>query len=382
MKKLLLAGLLLASSALYCADYQKQGITASDRSLPVFYEKMRDRMQFTMEWNDNVKDFDRWKGEGLRKAKEFILPFYDNTAFDPEVIDEIDRGTYTAKKVVFNITKDSRVMALLLVPKGEGPFPAALMLHDHGAKFDIGKEKMVETWGDDEKLASSKKWSEKYFTGTYPGDELAKRGYVVLSIDALGWGDRSVPGYNKDSQQSLASNFYNMGSSYAGLIAFEDVRAAKFLANMDNVDKDKVAAVGFSMGAFRAWQLAAMSDDIKAAIVENWMATMQGLMVEGNNQLKGSSAYTMLHPFLGQYLDYPDVAGLAAPKPVLFNAGLKDPLFPVESAKKAFEKMDKIWTASGAKDNLKTKFWEYGHVFYKEQQEASYDWLDSKFDIK
>ena len=36
---------------------------------------------------------------------------------------------------------------MLLVPKGTGPFPAALMLHDHGARFDIGKEnRMAPVW--------------------------------------------------------------------------------------------------------------------------------------------------------------------------------------------------------------------------------------------
>ena len=75
------------------------------------------------------------------------------------------------------------------------------------------------------------------------------------------------------------------------------MRSSEFLASLSEVDKGKVAAVGFSMGAFRAWQVAALSDSITAAIADCWMATMPGLMVPGNNQLRGQSAFPMLHPW-------------------------------------------------------------------------------------
>lgn len=303
------------------SEYQTQAIDSPDRSFPLFYEALKGKMQFSLGWKDSVKDPVAWRKEGLAKAREIMIPYQDKTPFNPKVIDQVDRGAYTAKKVVFNISAESRVMALLLTPKGKGPFPAALLLHDHGSKFEIGKEKLVETWGDEARLKSSREWSTRYFSGNFPGDELAKRGYVVLAIDALGWGDRSVPGFKTDSQQALAANLFNLGTSFAGIIAQEDVRAAEFLAGLPEVDPKKVAAVGFSMGAFRAWQVAALSDSITAGVADCWMATMQGLMVPGNNQLKGQSAFALLHPYIARYLDYPDVAALAAPKSLLVYAG-------------------------------------------------------------
>lgn len=378
----------LFASVMFCgaavataAEYQTQALDAPTNAMPVFFEALRNKMNFTMGWTDSVKDPVAWRKAGLAKARELMLPAgEDKTAFSPKVIEEIDRGTYVARKVAFNVTAESRVLALVLVPKGKGPFPAALFLHDHGAKFDIGKEKFIQPWGDDAKLQSAQAWSVKYFTGRFPGDELAKRGYVVMSVDALGWGDRSVPGWKTDSQQALASNLFNLGTSYAAIIAQEDVRASEFLASLPEVDKKRVASVGFSMGSFRSWQVAALSDAITAGVADCWMATMQGLMVPGNNQLKGQSSFTMLHANVGRYLDYPDVAGLAAPKPMLVYAGEKDPLFPQESAMAAFAKMKKIWAANGAADKLETRVWPgLAHVFVQEQQEAAFDWLDKQF---
>lgn len=364
-------------------DYVHQEIDSPDRSFPLFYQKLKDhRMPFALAWHKGM-DPAVWHKKAFAKAQDIILPYSDNTPFNPVVIDQIDRGSYLAQKVVFNISNESRVMALLLTPKGKGPFPAALFLHDHGARFDIGKEKFVETWNDDARLASSKQWAHKYFTDRFPGDELAKRGYVVLSIDALGWGDRSVAGFKTDSQQALASNLFNLGSSFAGIIALDDLRAAKFLAHLPNVDKQRVASVGFSMGAFRSWQVAALSPDIKASIVDCWMGTMKGLMVPGNNQLKGQSSFTMLHPYIARYLDYPDVAGLAAPKPMLVFAGGKDPLFPVTAVKEAFGKLHSIWQANKADNKLVTKVWpEKSHIFTQDMQEAAFNWLDKQFQVK
>jgi dienelactone hydrolase len=162
----------------------------------------------------------------------------------------------------------------------------------------------------------------------------------------------------------------------------EDARAAKFLASLPEVNNKQIVSVGFSMGAFRAWQVAALSDDITACIADCWMATMGGLMVPENNQLKGNSAFSMLHPYIARYLDYPDVAGLAAPKPMLVYAGEQDGLFPLTSVNEAFAKMGKIWKAFGAQDKLTTKIWPYGHVFYKEMQDEAYAWLDLQFGRK
>ncbi len=294
-----------------------------------------------------------------------------------KVISEIDRGSYVARKVVFNLTADSRVVGLMLVPKGKGPFPAALMLHDHGSKFDIGKEKLIEPWDNETRLASAQAWAKKYFSERFPGDALAQRGYVVLALDALGWGDRAALTF--EAQQAVASNSFNLGSSLAGIMALEDARGADFLAAQPEVDKRKVAAIGFSMGAFRAWQVAALSDSITATIAVNWMATTEGLMVPGNNQLKGNSAWNMIHPGVLRYLDFPDVASLAAPKPTLFFAGEKDPLFPVDSVKASFQKMGNVWAAWKASDKFETHILPGTHEFLKSTQETAYDWLDKQF---
>ena len=391
MKKLFKKSLLLAVSALLSfslfaegsKEYVKQEINAKDRCLPTFYESILKKWEFSMGWKDGANP-KKWKQAGLAKAKELIIQNEDKTPFDMVVLEEEQREGYKAQKVVFNISAESRVLAYLLVPDTGKKHPAALMLHDHGSKFTIGKEKMVKPFGtteeDEKKLAEAENWSARYFGEQFPGDELAKRGYVVLSFDALGWGDRSVQGFKTDSQQSLGSNLFNMGTSFAGIIAQEDVRAAKFLASLPQVDKKKVACIGFSMGGFRSWQLAALSDDITAGVAVCWFGTMKGHIKIGDGQLKGNSAFSMLHPTIAKFLDYPDVAGLAAPKPMYFIGGDDDAVNPTEGTKEAYEKVHQIWKANKAEDKLKTELIAGGeHAYLPEQQLSSFEWLDAQF---
>lgn len=371
----LLSVLLVPLSALstFAAPSDHQTSAVRD-TMPVFAAALKNTLTFPMAWTPAVSNLPAWRSAGRAKLWEATLQSVDNTPFQALLLDEVDRGPYVARKIAFNLTANSRVVALMLLPKGRGPFPAALMLHDHGSKFDIGKEKLIEPWGDGERLASARAWADKYFSGDFPGDALARRGYVVLAVDALGWGDRGP--LTADAQQALAANSFNLGTSLAGMMAQDDVRAAAFLAAQPDVAPGKVAAVGFSMGAFRAWQVAALSDAITALIAVNWMATTDGLMVPGNNQLKGSSAWHMLHPGLVRYLDFPDVASLAAPKPALFFAGEKDPLFPAASARQAFASMASVWRAWQAEARFDARMLPGGHEFTRSTQQGAYDWLD------
>lgn len=369
---------MMGSAIASSLDYQTTGVVPDN--LPVMAPQLKARLRFPMAWSPQVKDLVAWRRAGVAKLWELTLQTPDHTPFDPQVVAEVDRGSYVARKVAFNLTADSRVLGLLLVPKGQGPFPAAILYHDHGARFDIGKEKMVAPWGDPARQEASRVWAERYFSGRHPGDELAKRGTVVFATDALGWGDRGALTY--DMQQALAANFLQLGSSLAGLMALEDTRAAAFLASLPAVNPQQVAAIGFSMGALRAWQAAALSDAITATVAVNWMATTEGLMVSGNNQLRGGSAWMMVHPGLQHFLDYPDVASLAAPKPMLLLAGEQDALFPPDAVRAAYTKMGAVWGAWKAADRLETRFWPGGHVFAQDQQVFAYDWLDRQWGLK
>jgi dienelactone hydrolase len=357
-------------------EWQSPGVTDM---LPATRDRLAERLTFPLSWTSgSYHDFGHWKRAARKRVMECLLPPPPAAPFKPQVVAEEDRGSYVARKLVLSLTGDSRVLAYMTVPKGEGPFPAVLLLHDHGARFDIGKEKVIRPFADTpERMASAQEWVDTCYGGRWLGDELAQRGYVCFSHDALNWSDRGGAGY--EGQQALAANLFHLGTSLAGTIAHEDLGAAEFLATQPEVDPQRVAAMGLSMGSFRTWQVSALSDRIKAGVAICWMATVKGLMASGNNQTRGQSCYAMLHPGLFSSLDYPDVASLACPKPMLFYNGRQDGPFPVPSVEEAYAKMRAVWESQSAGDKLVTKLWDVPHEFNAEMQEEAFEWLDRQF---
>ena len=358
------------------------------RSMPVFYKQMKARLTYPLAWgNAPETDFDRWRTQ----ARAAVVECMENVQPAPadyamQTVATEQREGYKVNKIEFNVSAWSSVPAYLLVPDGhEGRrLPAVVMLHDHGAHFSIGKEKMVRPFGvAPEVLADADDWVARCYDGQYVADYFAAHGFVVLCVDALFWGERGRrEGVDYDAQQALASNFLQMGASWGAFINIDDVRCAEFLASLPCVDPGRVGCLGFSMGAYRSWMLSALTDVVKASASVCWMNTTEHLMTLENNQNKGGSAYSMLIPGLRRYLDYPHVASVACPKPTLFFNGTRDKLFPVAGVEDAYRTMRQVWESQGASDRLVTRLWDEQHFFNRAMQgevlEFFRRWLQAK----
>ena len=374
---LLFASLLSLSTASAQTDSAAYEVTGN---MPVFYQQMKQQLTYPLAWGKaEEKDFAKWKAQARHVLAECMQNLQPAPkAYAMEVTDREQRDGYEARKIRFNLSEWSRVPAYLLVPEGKGPFPAIVLLHDHGAHFSIGKEKMVRPFHvAPEVMEDADQWASQCYDGQYVGDYLARHGYVVLAVDALFWGERGrKEGTSYDAQQALASNFLQMGASWGAFINVDDMRSAEFLASLPFVDKKRVGSLGFSMGAYRSWMLAALTDVVRASASICWMNTTEHLMTLTNNQNKGGSAYAMLIPALRRYLDYPHVASIACPKPTLFFNGTQDKLFPIEGVRDAYREMEAVWQSQGASDRLVTKLWDEKHFFNKEMQKETLEFFD------
>lgn len=374
---LLFASLLSLSTASAQTDSAAYEVTGN---MPVFYQQMKQQLTYPLAWGKaEEKDFAKWKAQARHVLAECMQNLQPAPkAYAMEVTDREQRDGYEARKIRFNLSEWSRVPAYLLVPEGKGPFPAIVLLHDHGAHFSIGKEKMVRPFHvAPEVMEDADQWASQCYDGQYVGDYLARHGYVVLAVDALFWGERGrKEGTSYDAQQALASNFLQMGASWGAFINVDDMRSAEFLASLPFVDKERVGSLGFSMGAYRSWMLAALTDVVRASASICWMNTTEHLMTLTNNQNKGGSAYAMLIPALRRYLDYPHVASIACPKPTLFFNGTQDKLFPIEGVRDAYQEMETVWKSQGASDRLVTKLWDEKHFFNKEMQKETLEFFD------
>ncbi len=346
--------------------------------LPTFNAPRVRRMDYSLAWASAQIPFSDWREQARTAYLATLHTPPPRVPFAAEVIGEEDRGSYVAKKLAFNISADERVKAYLLVPKSDGPFPAIVALHDHGAHFSIGKEKVIRPFDEPaERIADAEDWVKQCYGGNYIGDEMANRGYVVFATDALFWGDRGRHGgVEYEDQQGLGANMLQLGQSWAGNIVWDDIRSAEFVQSLPEVHAGRIGCMGLSMGSHRTWSLAAATDLIKAGAAICWMGDTPTLTSQGNNQTKGYSSFSMIHPGIREILDYPDVASIACPKPMLFFNGTEDGLFPVPGVEAAYVKMRGVWESQDAGDRLVTKLWPVPHEFNGEMQAEAFDWLD------
>jgi len=100
--------------------------------------------------------------------------------------------------------------------------------------------------------------------------ELARRGIVVLSIDAIGRGNSGIPGNLSDP---------NFDHTYGGLAAL------KFLKALPYVDLEKVGLAGHSLGAEMAYRLALMDRSIRALVISGFAYTEEASASRPRNML-------------------------------------------------------------------------------------------------
>lgn len=368
-------------------------------NMPLFYQDCKEALHFPLAWENQGKTkqlkqkhrFNKWKQTARQVVFDCMGPLPPPAQdFDMQVLAEEKRAgypggrPYLAQKILLSITAYERIPAYLLIPEGEGPFPALLALHDHGAKFSIGKEKMIKPIHPSPALEQECiQWSIQCYDSLFTGDYFASQGYVVLAIDALFWSERgSVEGHDYNRQQALASNMFQLGRTWCGHITNDDLQSLEFLSSLPYVDTKRIAALGFSMGAHRAWMLAATSEKLTAAVAVCWMNTTEHLMTLSNNQNKGGSAYSMLLPDIRNYLDYPHVASIACPKAMYFINGSRDKLFPLQGCLDAFETMRRVWESQGAGDRLRTEIWDSPHFFSRAMHEQCLLFLNQALQLQ
>jgi dienelactone hydrolase len=363
MKSSLIVALLLCCGGVMAQQRTKYEFK---RNLPVYADSLIADFDYPLAWdNSGIADFDEWRRVARQKVFDCMLapPPPPAQGYDVKVLCQEQREGYKAQKIELRLSRYYTVPAYVLVPDGKGPFPAINVLHDHGGHLFIGKEKMVRPLAceDTAVVSDAHQWVENLYEGQYLGDYLAQHGYVVFSADAPMWGERGqMEGPRRDRYDMIAGNMMMYGIDLSAYMTYDDIAGTEYLATMPQVDARRIGCAGCSMGGYRAWMLAALSDRIKVGAAVCWMVTADEQMSFKYERTE-NGGFANCFPGLRRWMDYPHVASLACPKAMLFISGRQDKLFPVAGVQKAFATMHATWQQQGAADKIETELWDMPH---------------------
>ena len=359
---------------------QKRTVYEYDHEMPVYVDSIQACLIYPLAWRNcqQAMSFKEWRTQARQKVLDLMGPQPPKAAkYDMKVVAEEQRDGYKAQRVEFNLSRWYRVSAYLLIPDGKGKHPAINLLHDHGAHLYIGKEKMIKPFATDTAVINdADRWVANLYEGQYMGDYLAKNGYVVFSMDAPLWGERGrKEGVDRNRYDIIAGNMMMLGRDLCAFMHYDDVESTNFLANLPFVDKRRIGCSGCSMGAYRAWMLAALSEHISACCAVCWMNTTSDQLTMKYGR-KENGGFANCIPMLRNWLDYPDIASLACPNPMLIIAGSRDKLFPVPGVEKAFAIMHDVWNGQKKGNLLETYVLDQPHECNLNNQKAALDFFN------
>lgn len=346
------------------------------------------------------RDLSAWQPTARAKLFDLLQYAPKQVQADAHVRARVQRDGFTEERLIFRTTAECRVPAHLLLPSDrKPPYPAVVLLHDHGGFYMWGREKVVATDNEHPVLT---RFKETYYGGRNVGTELVRQGYAVMAIDMFYWGERrfllpedppawrerpadlteqQINDYNRRSgqnEQFIARGLLTAGVTWPGIMLWDDIRTVDYLASRPEVDRNRIGCVGLSVGGYRSFLLAALDPRIRAAVDVGWM-TAYGSQIA--RHIDHTMGLTFVIPGMYRYFDLPDLAALIAPRGVMVMMGSRDGLFPVSGIESAFAKIQRCFTKASAADRQRCRLLPVPHQFNLDMQAEAWEWLKTNLQV-
>ena len=279
-------------------------------------------------------------------------PRGDLRAVTTGVIERADLGI-AVEKLHFQSVPGLYVTASFYRPlRIEGRLPAVLYLCGHG---------QVKVDGVSH--------GNKAFYQHHPA-WFARNGYACLIIDTLQLGE--IEGKHHGTYKLGEWWWVSRGYTPAGLEAWNSIRALDYLETRPEVDPKRIGVTGRSGGGIGTWWLAALDDRPAALVAVAGITDLENHIADGC--IDGHCDCNFPVNLYGW--DYPALAALAAPRPLLFANSDKDAIFPLSGVLRVHARLKSIYGLLGAADRLGLCIVEGPHKDTQELQVPAFRWME------
>ena len=254
---------------------------------------------------------------------------------------------YTIKNIIFQTRPGVYATANLFIPDGKGPFPGIINMLGHWRKGKIDS------------------------TGPQAvGHTLALNGYVCLTVDPWGSGERTtVHGDFEYHGSNLGASLMNIGESLLGVQVSDNMRGIDLLCSLSYVDPKKIGATGASGGGNQTLWLGAVDERVKASVPVVSVGTFESYIMRSN----------CICELLIDGLTFMEESGAL----VLANAVMpinhtkdSNPTFFPDEMLRSYSNARKAFVSAGLENNISYRLFDLTHGYMKEDREAMLGWFD------
>ena len=284
------------------------------------------------------------------------------TPLNARVVGTIPMDGYRIEKIVFESLPGLHVTALLYVPDGPAlARPAVLVPCGHAPD---GK--------------AFKNYQEL-------SGQLARRGYVVLSWDPVGQGERSQfwDAARGRSRYNLVCGEHavlgNMacvaGTTLNRYEVWDGMRALDYLLTRPEVDGTRISVTGTSGGGLQSLWLGALDERIGVVAPSCYVTALPMRMA--NRIFEDPDSDPEQDPFrlVAAGIDHAGLLLLVYPRPVIVAAAVKD-FVPIEGARKTVREVAALYSTFGKGDRIALVQGYHAHMYSPENRRAAFAFLD------
>ncbi len=223
---------------------------------------------------------------------------------------EVEAG-YRRCRIAYPSAEGESIPAYLLVPDGDGPFPAVVVHHQHAGQRHLGKSEVCGLAG--EPLQAF-------------GPALARRSFVVLAPDSICFEDRRRRGRGTEPDEDDIPQHYDemcyrllRGDTLMSKVLSDSAQAVSLLLNHPQVDVRRLGMLGHSYGGSTVLFHGALDTRIRFACSSGAAASYRCLMAnqEGIEMSKAIPGFT-------QRYDIADLVACFTPRPLLIVSATED----------------------------------------------------------
>ncbi|MDA1017116.1 MAG: acetylxylan esterase, partial [Planctomycetota bacterium] len=300
------------------------------------------------DWLDRKDEYRRQLFEMLS-----LDPLPERTPLKPVTTGKVEHDAFTVENVHFQSRPGLFVTGNLYVPKQlKGKAPAILYVCGHGRVKKNGI-----SYGNKTHYQHHGSW-------------FARNGYVCLTIDTLQLGE--IEGIHHGTYNHGMFWWNSRGYSSAGVEAWNCIRALDYLETRPEVDRSRFGVTGRSGGGAYSWWIAALDERIKVAVPVAGITSLANHVVDGCVEGHCDCMYQV-----NTYRwDYPMIAALVAPRPLLISNTDKDRIFPLDGVVDVYVKTRRIYELLGQTKHIGLQITEGPHKDTQELRIHAFHWFN------